>query len=54
MDYINTIFMIGALLLCFSVLASSLSSRLGIPLLLIFLVGAVAGIFFLVAGWIRL
>ncbi|PKM30267.1 MAG: potassium/proton antiporter [Gammaproteobacteria bacterium HGW-Gammaproteobacteria-11] len=44
MDYINTLFLIGALLLCASILASSLSSKLGIPLLLVFLIiGMVAG-----------
>ncbi|MCL5042325.1 MAG: potassium/proton antiporter [Gammaproteobacteria bacterium] len=44
MDSINTYFMIGALLLSVSILASSISSRLGVPLLLIFLfVGMLAG-----------
>ena len=44
MDYINTLVLIGAVLLCASILASSLSSKLGIPLLLVFLViGMLAG-----------
>ncbi|UAW97429.1 potassium/proton antiporter [Halopseudomonas nanhaiensis] len=44
MDYINTLFLIGAVLLSASILASSLSSKLGIPLLLVFLIiGMVAG-----------
>lgn len=45
MDYINTLFLIGAMLIGASILASSLSSKLGMPLLLVFLViGMLAGV----------
>ncbi len=44
MEVMNTLFVICAGLLCISILASSMSSRLGIPLLLVFLVvGMLAG-----------
>lgn len=44
MEVMNTLFVICAGLLCVSILASSMSSRLGIPLLLVFLiVGMLAG-----------
>lgn len=44
MDYINTILLLLALLLFVSVLASTLSARIGMPLLLLFLiVGMLAG-----------
>ena len=44
MDGINALFLIMALLLFISVIASRVSSRLGMPLLLVFLgVGMLAG-----------
>ena len=44
MDTLNIIYLVGALLIFASIMASTLSARLGVPLLLLFLiVGMLAG-----------
>ena len=44
MDTLNVLYLVGALLIFASIMASTLSARLGVPLLLLFLiVGMLAG-----------